>query len=139
MDFVPEESTIKVDRIEVDQETLDLLESLGMKELPGSSQVPLHFFQNFIIPISLAPLGGLKKFLKLCFHIQDIHINTKVNGVRQQLNDVVSMFTKNIFSLVLADPVVPEPGGGVDEAPPLRGEVLHLPDGGRNIQRRIQS
>ncbi|KAG8376787.1 hypothetical protein BUALT_Bualt09G0100300 [Buddleja alternifolia] len=35
MDFVPDESAIKVDRIEVDQETIDLLESLGMKEMPG--------------------------------------------------------------------------------------------------------
>ncbi|KAL9153580.1 hypothetical protein ABFS82_10G058900 [Erythranthe guttata] len=35
MDFVPDESAIRVDRIEVDQETVDLLESLGMKDLPG--------------------------------------------------------------------------------------------------------
>ncbi|KAG6412156.1 hypothetical protein SASPL_124825 [Salvia splendens] len=35
MDFVPDESAIKTDRIEVDQETVDLLESLGMKDLPG--------------------------------------------------------------------------------------------------------
>ncbi|KAL8517706.1 hypothetical protein ACS0TY_015803 [Phlomoides rotata] len=35
MDFVPDESAIKVDHIEVDQETVDLLESLGMKDLPG--------------------------------------------------------------------------------------------------------
>lgn len=35
MDFVPDESAIKIDRIEVDQETVDLLESLGMKDLPG--------------------------------------------------------------------------------------------------------
>ncbi|EPS69610.1 hypothetical protein M569_05153 [Genlisea aurea] len=35
MDFVPDESAIKIDNIEVDQETVDLLESLGMKELPG--------------------------------------------------------------------------------------------------------
>ncbi|KAL8505145.1 hypothetical protein ACS0TY_016378 [Phlomoides rotata] len=35
MDFVPDESAIKVDRIEVDQETVELLESLGMKDLPG--------------------------------------------------------------------------------------------------------
>ncbi|GFP90016.1 40S ribosomal protein s17 [Phtheirospermum japonicum] len=49
MDFVPEESAIKVDRIEVDQETVDLLESLGMKELPG---VVLREDQG---PISVAP------------------------------------------------------------------------------------
>ncbi|XP_047970332.1 40S ribosomal protein S17-2-like [Salvia hispanica] len=35
MDFVPDESAIKTDRIEVDQETVDLLESLGIKDLPG--------------------------------------------------------------------------------------------------------
>ncbi|KAL3623430.1 40S ribosomal protein S17 [Castilleja foliolosa] len=49
MDFVPEESAIKVDRIEVDQETVDLLESLGMKDLPG---VVLREDQG---PISVAP------------------------------------------------------------------------------------
>ncbi|KAJ7514557.1 hypothetical protein O6H91_23G049600 [Diphasiastrum complanatum] len=35
MDFVPEESAIKTDNIEVDQETLDLLASLNMPQLPG--------------------------------------------------------------------------------------------------------
>ncbi|KAJ7557075.1 hypothetical protein O6H91_05G110800 [Diphasiastrum complanatum] len=35
MDFVPEESAIKTDSIEVDQETLDLLASLNMPDLPG--------------------------------------------------------------------------------------------------------
>ncbi|XP_057778007.1 40S ribosomal protein S17-2-like [Salvia miltiorrhiza] len=35
MDYVPDESAIKVDRIEVDQDTVDMLESLGMKDLPG--------------------------------------------------------------------------------------------------------
>ncbi|CAA0818806.1 40S ribosomal protein S17-4 [Striga hermonthica] len=49
MDFVPEESAIKVDHIEVDQETIDLLESLGMKDLPG---VVLKVDQ---VPISVAP------------------------------------------------------------------------------------
>ncbi|KAL7092278.1 hypothetical protein ACP275_12G155900 [Erythranthe tilingii] len=34
MDFVPDESAIRVDRIEVDQETVDFLESLGLKDLP---------------------------------------------------------------------------------------------------------
>ncbi|CAA0842973.1 40S ribosomal protein S17-4 [Striga hermonthica] len=34
MDFVSEESVIRVDRIEVDQATIDLLESLEMKDLP---------------------------------------------------------------------------------------------------------
>ncbi|KAI7725786.1 hypothetical protein M8C21_013957 [Ambrosia artemisiifolia] len=35
MDFVPDESAIKVDRIEVDKETIELLASLGMSEMPG--------------------------------------------------------------------------------------------------------
>ncbi|KAI3677034.1 hypothetical protein L1987_86652 [Smallanthus sonchifolius] len=35
MDFVPDEFSIKTDRIEVDKETIDLLASLGMSELPG--------------------------------------------------------------------------------------------------------
>ncbi|KAI7755269.1 hypothetical protein M8C21_002414 [Ambrosia artemisiifolia] len=35
MDFMPDESAIKVDRIEVDKETIDLLDSLWMSELPG--------------------------------------------------------------------------------------------------------
>ncbi|GFP81394.1 40S ribosomal protein s17 [Phtheirospermum japonicum] len=44
MDFVPEDSAIKVD-----QETLDLLESLGMKELPGV------VLREDYGPISVAP------------------------------------------------------------------------------------
>ncbi|MFS7948983.1 putative ribosomal protein S17e [Helianthus anomalus] len=35
MDFVPDESAIKVDMIEVDKKTTDLLASLGMSELLG--------------------------------------------------------------------------------------------------------
>ncbi|CAH9127764.1 unnamed protein product [Cuscuta epithymum] len=35
MDFVPEESAINTERIEVDKETIELLTSLGMAELPG--------------------------------------------------------------------------------------------------------
>ncbi|PKU80614.1 40S ribosomal protein S17-3-like [Dendrobium catenatum] len=35
MDFVPEESEIKVEHIEVDSDTLDMLISIGMAELPG--------------------------------------------------------------------------------------------------------
>ncbi|EFJ26481.1 hypothetical protein SELMODRAFT_270936 [Selaginella moellendorffii] len=38
MDFVPEESEIKTDVIEVDKETQDLLHSLGMGTLPGVVQ-----------------------------------------------------------------------------------------------------
>ncbi|KAJ6831321.1 40S ribosomal protein S17-like [Iris pallida] len=39
MDFVPDESTIKVDRIEVDRETLDMLAAIGMEDLPGVEKV----------------------------------------------------------------------------------------------------
>ncbi|KAH6762154.1 Ribosomal S17 family protein [Perilla frutescens var. hirtella] len=49
MDFVPDESAIKVDRIEVDQETVDMLEFLGIKDLPG---VQLREDQG---PIAVAP------------------------------------------------------------------------------------
>ncbi|KAL4578284.1 hypothetical protein LXL04_014405 [Taraxacum kok-saghyz] len=35
MDFVPDESAIKTDRVEVDKETIEMLASLGMSELPG--------------------------------------------------------------------------------------------------------
>jgi len=35
MDFVPDESAIKVDTIEVDKETLEMLSALGMGDLPG--------------------------------------------------------------------------------------------------------
>ncbi|OIT06702.1 PREDICTED: 40S ribosomal protein S17-like [Nicotiana attenuata] len=35
MDFVPDESAIQTDRIEVDKETIDLLASMGMSDLPG--------------------------------------------------------------------------------------------------------
>ncbi|KAK6936255.1 Ribosomal protein S17e [Dillenia turbinata] len=35
MDFVPEVSAIKTEDIEVDKETIDMLASLGMSELPG--------------------------------------------------------------------------------------------------------
>ncbi|XP_051119809.1 40S ribosomal protein S17 [Andrographis paniculata] len=35
MDFVPDESAIRTDLIEVDNETLEMLATLGMGELPG--------------------------------------------------------------------------------------------------------
>ncbi|XP_020250660.1 40S ribosomal protein S17-like [Asparagus officinalis] len=35
MDFVPDESEIKVERIEVDKETMEMLSSIGMGDLPG--------------------------------------------------------------------------------------------------------
>ncbi|KAE8673083.1 40S ribosomal protein S17-1 [Hibiscus syriacus] len=41
MDFVPDESAIKVDQIEVDRETLDMLLVLGMVDIPGLVKVDL--------------------------------------------------------------------------------------------------
>ncbi|CAL9075848.1 small ribosomal subunit protein eS17-like [Musa acuminata AAA Group] len=38
MDFVPDESAIKVDHIEVDKDTVDMLASLGMTDIPGVEQ-----------------------------------------------------------------------------------------------------
>ncbi|KAF2285032.1 hypothetical protein GH714_036832 [Hevea brasiliensis] len=35
MDFVPEESAIKIDEIKVDKETIDMLAALGMSDIPG--------------------------------------------------------------------------------------------------------
>ncbi|KAF5783728.1 putative ribosomal protein S17e [Helianthus annuus] len=35
MDVVPDEFTIKTNRVEVDKETIDPLASLGMSEIPG--------------------------------------------------------------------------------------------------------
>jgi small subunit ribosomal protein S17e len=37
MDFIPDESAINLDSIEVDKDTLDMLRSLGLANLPGVS------------------------------------------------------------------------------------------------------
>jgi len=39
MDFVPDESAIKIDDVKVDKETLEMLASLGMSDIAGISQV----------------------------------------------------------------------------------------------------
>ncbi|KAM1918299.1 hypothetical protein ACFX13_037790 [Malus domestica] len=39
IDFVPEESAIKIYEISVDKETLDMLSALGMADMPGVKQV----------------------------------------------------------------------------------------------------
>ncbi|WCJ40019.1 40S ribosomal protein S17 [Euphorbia peplus] len=39
MDFVPEESAIKIDEIKVDKETIDMLAALGMSDFPGLVEV----------------------------------------------------------------------------------------------------
>ncbi|KAM0065441.1 putative ribosomal protein S17e [Helianthus debilis subsp. tardiflorus] len=35
MDVIPDEFTIKTDQVEVNKETIDLIASLGMSEIPG--------------------------------------------------------------------------------------------------------
>lgn len=40
MDFVPPESAIKTDLIEVDKETIEMLAALGMSDLPGVTKQP---------------------------------------------------------------------------------------------------
>lgn len=37
MDFIPEESAVNTDSIEVDRDTLDMLKSINMGSLPGVS------------------------------------------------------------------------------------------------------
>ena len=55
MDFVPDESAIRTDRIEVDKETIDLLASLGMSELPG---IVLKEEQAPVAAMPYAAAGG---------------------------------------------------------------------------------
>ncbi|KAG0546186.1 hypothetical protein BDA96_02G426200 [Sorghum bicolor] len=43
-----------------------------------------------------------------------------------------------LVELVLAEPVVAEPSGGLDELPPLGREVLHLPVRRRDEERRVR-
>ncbi|KAG7032927.1 40S ribosomal protein S17-4, partial [Cucurbita argyrosperma subsp. argyrosperma] len=47
MDFVPDESAIKIDEIKVDKETLDMLAAFGMSDIPGLVEVE---------PQAMAPL-----------------------------------------------------------------------------------
>nr|GLL46144.1 40S ribosomal protein S17-4-like [Ipomoea trifida]GLL46145.1 40S ribosomal protein S17-4-like [Ipomoea trifida]GMD88069.1 40S ribosomal protein S17-like [Ipomoea batatas] len=57
MDFVPDESAIKVDHIEVDRETIDLLASMGMSDLPG---VVLKEEQQPVMIASAGNYGGAR-------------------------------------------------------------------------------
>ncbi|TKY58981.1 40S ribosomal protein S17-4 [Spatholobus suberectus] len=51
MDFVPDVSAINTEHIEVDKETLDMLHSLGINDIPGITQVdPVPVQQNFPFP-----------------------------------------------------------------------------------------
>ncbi|KAI5674408.1 hypothetical protein M9H77_14772 [Catharanthus roseus] len=59
MDFVPDESAIKTDRIEVDKETIDLLATLGMSDLPGI------VLKEDEAPVMVAPpmgFGGRRRY-----------------------------------------------------------------------------
>ena len=51
MDFIPEESAIRTDLIECDKETIDMLASLGMGDIPGIVKVDP-------VPEALAAPGG---------------------------------------------------------------------------------
>ncbi|KAE8038014.1 hypothetical protein FH972_010562 [Carpinus fangiana] len=42
MDFVPDESAIKIDEIKVDKETIDMLAALGMSDIPGIVEAELQ-------------------------------------------------------------------------------------------------
>lgn len=55
MDFVPDESAIKTDRIEVDKETIELLASMGMSEMPG---IVLKEEQTPLMVAPPLPYGG---------------------------------------------------------------------------------
>ncbi|KAL0911879.1 hypothetical protein M5K25_017810 [Dendrobium thyrsiflorum] len=56
MDFVPEESEIKVEHIEVDSDTLDMLASIGMAELPG--------VEKMTEPTAAPPFAGRPAFVR---------------------------------------------------------------------------
>lgn len=49
MDFVPDESAIKTDVIEVDKETIDMLAAIGMGDLPG---VQLQTIEPQSLPVT---------------------------------------------------------------------------------------
>jgi small subunit ribosomal protein S17e len=42
MDFVPDESTIKIDETKVDKETIDMLAALGMSDILGNVEAELQ-------------------------------------------------------------------------------------------------
>mmetsp|Transcript_19587 Transcript_19587/g.59260 ORF Transcript_19587/g.59260 Transcript_19587/m.59260 type:complete len:142 (-) Transcript_19587:176-601(-) len=46
MDFVPDESAVNTEHIEVDTDTMDLLKSMGMSNLPGVKQAQPSTFQD---------------------------------------------------------------------------------------------
>ncbi|KAL3150382.1 40S ribosomal protein S17 [Trebouxia sp. C0010 RCD-2024] len=54
MDFVPEESAVNTEQIEIDQDTNDLLRSLNMVNLPGVKMVAI----TAAPPMPMGPPGG---------------------------------------------------------------------------------
>lgn len=58
MDFVPEESAVNTEVIEVDQDTNDLLRSLNMVNLPGVKMVAI----TAAPPMQMGPPGGNRGF-----------------------------------------------------------------------------
>ncbi|CAD5163986.1 unnamed protein product [Musa acuminata subsp. malaccensis] len=58
MDFVPDESAIKVDQIVVDKETIDMLATLGMADLPGVEKQPDAPAGNVTYPSRPGGYGG---------------------------------------------------------------------------------
>ncbi|URE41993.1 40S ribosomal protein [Musa troglodytarum] len=60
MDFVPDESAIKVDQIVVDKETMDMLTTLGMADLPGVEKQPDAAAGNATYPSRRGGYGGLR-------------------------------------------------------------------------------
>ncbi|KAL7184945.1 hypothetical protein ACSBR2_026981 [Camellia fascicularis] len=56
MDFVPDESTIKTDIIEVDKETIDMLSALGMVDLPGVVKTSVE--PQAVAPVAPFGRGG---------------------------------------------------------------------------------
>ncbi|KAK9167183.1 hypothetical protein Scep_002374 [Stephania cephalantha] len=87
MDFVPDESAIKTDLIEVDRETLDMLAALGMADMPGvvlgcAEVCP----QLVIIGVASAYLKGTnqeKRFRSrhdAVLHDLDVEVNEQISS-----------------------------------------------------------
>ncbi|XP_010263064.1 PREDICTED: 40S ribosomal protein S17-like [Nelumbo nucifera] len=62
MDFVPDESAIKTDLIEVDKETIDMLAALGMADLPGVVKQAEPALAPSAFARSGAPGGGPRRY-----------------------------------------------------------------------------
>ncbi|CAL9154852.1 unnamed protein product [Musa hybrid cultivar] len=71
MDFVPDESAIKVDQIVVDKETIDMLATLGMADLPGVEKQPDAPAGNVTYP---SRPGGHMQYHGLCFDAKKLNL-----------------------------------------------------------------